>query len=321
MILLCVVGFVCGVLLSVFFSASEIGFLSSSLLKLRHRQEQGDQRAARVYRLLRKPEKFLATALVGTNISNVLSSSLLTYLLIQAGIENEKSSFLVTLLFTPFVVVFAELIPKNVGRYLREEFSCRTISAVHFFEKLFMPLVVLIEKFSMIMVKLVIGKVSPRSPFVTKEEIKSLIKEIASHGIIDRGEQQAIEEVFEFRRSKVKDVSVPLKNIIGLDYTDSRDRIERVMRKSGFTRYPVFKDRAIVGYVNIFDVFYNPETKWHSLIRPITKVGMNQRLYEVFATLKAKKENIAILYKGKKLYGIVTVQDIIREIMTSIVQM
>ncbi|UCC94784.1 MAG: DUF21 domain-containing protein [Candidatus Omnitrophota bacterium] len=297
-----------------FFAASEISFISSSLLKLRHRQDKGDKCAARAYKLLLNPEKFLVTTLVGTNICVVLSSSLLTFFLIQLGIQ--QSNLWTTIVFTPLVVIFAELIPKNIGRYYREGLSSRFAGIITFFEKILAPVVITIEKASKLLVKMFMKKVKPRSPFVTKEEIKSLIKEIEKEGGIDRGEKEAIEEVFEFRLSRIKDVCVSVRHIIGLDYSDSYENILKVIREKGFTRYPVFKNKQIKGYINTYDLFYNPQGDWHALIRPITKVGFNQKLYEVFTGLKARKESIALVLKGKKTYGIVTLQDLIREIIT-----
>ncbi|MFH1772170.1 MAG: CNNM domain-containing protein [Candidatus Omnitrophota bacterium] len=305
-------------LLQGFFAASEISFISSVMLTLRHRQEKGDKRAKKVYSLMSKPEKFLATTLVGTNISVVLSSSLMTLFFISLGIGN--SNIWVTVIFTPLVVVFAELIPKNIGKYFREDFSCRVVNIIDFFQRIFSPAVTGILGVSNFIVGLVVGHSRKRSPFVTKEEIKFLLKEIQKQGGIDRGEQEAIEEVFEFKSSKIKDVCVSLNKVAGFDYTDSFERIVEIARGSRFTRFVVFKNREVVGYVNIFDIFYNPGKNWHYLIRPIPKVGANQKLYEVFTRLKSDKESIALVLKGRRPSGIITLQDLIREVITSIVK-
>ncbi|MBD3264702.1 MAG: hypothetical protein GF375_06340 [Candidatus Omnitrophica bacterium] len=50
------------------------------------------------------------------------------------------------------------------------------------------------------------------------------------------------------------------------------------------------------------------------------RVGLNQKLYEVFTLLKSNKENMALVMKGKKVYGIVTLQNIITEIISSIIK-
>lgn len=305
--------------INIFFTVAEISFISSSTLRLRHRREKGNKAAGRACRLLQKPERFLATALIGMNITIVLATSFITYFFIESGIT--QNYFWITAFFTPIVVIFAEMIPKNVGRYFKEDFICWASGPMLFFETVFMPFIVLFERVSRWLVRRIIGKVKERSPFVTKQEIKSLINEVERGGGIDRGEKEAIEEVFQFRESRVKDVCLRLKSIVGIDYTDSSEVILKIIQEKGFTRYPVFNNKEIVGYLNIYDLFYNPKQDWHSLVRPITRVGVNQKLYEVFAILNSKKESIALVFKGKRVYGMVTVQDSIREIITSIIKM
>ena len=170
------IGCVLFVVLQGFFAASEISFISSNIVKLRHRQNKGDKKAKRVYELILNPEKFLATTLVGINISVVLSTSLLTFFLIRSGIKG--SNIWITFIFTPFIVIFAELIPKNIGRFFKESFSCRVVSLISFFEKLFLPVVEMIEAISRVVVGIFVKKSKRLSPFVTKEEIKFLVKEI-----------------------------------------------------------------------------------------------------------------------------------------------
>lgn len=335
MLYLYIFGCLLFVVVQAFFAAVEISVISSSMLKLRHRQDRGDQKAGKVYQLLLNPERFLATTLVGINFSLVLSSSFITFLFIHLGIH--RSNFWATVLFTPLIVIFGELIPKNIGRHFREDFSCTVVGIFYFFEKMLFLIVSSIEAVSRFLIDTFVGKVRKRSLFVTKEEIKYLVKEIEHQGGIDKGEKEAIEEVFEFRRSKVKDVYVHLSKAVTLGYNDSYEKILEVVKRHGLTRYPVSsaksgslsvrqsgalggKNREIIGYINIYDLFYNPDSDWHLFIRPITKIGCNQKLYEAFTALRAKKENIVLVFKGKKPCGIITLEDLMREIILSIIK-
>ena len=159
-----------------------------------------------------------------------------------------------------------------------------------------------------------------RSLFVTKEEIKLFVNEIQKQGGIDRGEKEAIEEVFEFRSDKIKDVCLSIKKVVAFDYTDSRKTVLSKIRKNSFTRYLVYKNKEIVGYVNIYDLFYNERSDWQVFIRTIPKVGFNQKLQEVFTRLKADRESMALVIKGRKAHGIITIHDITREIISAIIK-
>jgi len=306
------------VFLQGFFSASEISFISSSALKLRHRRDKGDKNAKRVYESIMNPEGFLIVTLIGTNISVVLSSSFLTFFLIKMGVSS--SNLWITFIFTPFVVVFAELIPKNIGRFFREDFSCKAAGLFGFFKKIFLPIVKIIEVISKFLIRLFIKKAKHRSPFVTKEEIRLLVKEIESQGGIDKGEKEAIEEVFEFRSDRVKDICVEVKKAAALDYADPYETVLETVKRHNYTRYPVFKNKEAAGYLNIYDLFYGNSRNWQSFIRPVIKVGLNQKLQDVFTRLQSQKESMALVFKGRKVYGIITMEDIVREIITSIVK-
>jgi len=316
-IILYVAGCVVFLILQGIFSGAEIAFISSNRIRLQHRLRKGDKRAGKALRLISNPEKFLATTLIGTNISVVVSSSLATLCLISLGVE--RSNMWTTLLFTPIVVIFAELFPKNIGTYYRERFSYIIAPCIAFFESLLLPAVIAAEYTSRFFVRIFIGKSKKLSLFVTREEIKSIFKEKESSKVLDKGEKEAIEDILDFKETKVKDVMAPFNRIVGFDYTDSYEFLLKKASRHKFTRYPVFKNREIKGYINIFDIFYKGG-EWLKLIRPIMKFGESQKLYEVFTALREKQESIALVMRGRKVIGLVTIEDIIREIITSIVK-
>jgi len=311
------IGIVFFLFMQAFFAAGEIAFISSSLMRLRHRKEKGDKRAAQVYRMMARPEKFLATVLVGINLSVVISTALLTALLVSMGVSN--GSLWVTALFTPLVVVFAELVPKDIGRYYREEFSCRAIGIFNVFAKAFRPASVGLEAVNRILVRIFIKNAKVRSPFVTREEIRSLLNEIKSEGAIDTGEQQAIEEVIDFKNDKVSQVYVPLVKTAAIGHEASRQDVVNAIGSFGYTRYPVFKGKHIIGYINAYDIFYEPQVDWRRFIRPILRISYDANLYEAFSRLKKKKESIAVIVRGKASYGIVTLRDLMRAIIVSLI--
>ena len=299
------------------FSAAEIAFISSDRIRLQHRVRKGDKRAKEALHLISNPEKLLATTLIGSNISVVISSSLATLYLIAQGVE--RSNMWITFLFTPIVVIFAELFPKNIGTYYRERLSYVIAPYIVFFEYLLLPAVIAVEYVSRFSVKMFTGNNKKYSLFVTREEIKSIFKERKSSAVLDEGEKEAIEDILDFKETKVKDVMTPLKHVAGFDYADSYESVLKRAGRYNFTRYPVFRNREVKGYINIFDIFYN-DGNWLNLIRPIMKVGESQKLYEVFTALRDEQESIALVMRGRKAIGIVTIEDIVREIITSIVK-
>jgi len=313
MIYLYLLGTIFFLFLQGFFCVSEISFVSTDFLRLQKKKEK-DKKAFILEKILAVPERYFSTILIGTNLSMVISTTLITYFLIEIGIKN--SNLWVTFLFTPLVVIFAELFPKNIARYYQEDLAIKIAHLFKLWEMLFYPLVISVEKITSLFTGRFLKKKKPL--FTVKEEIKALIAEVEKEGGLEKGEKEAIEDIFDFVQKKVKDICVPFKKVSTLDYSEPLERIKEKIQKLKFTRFPILAQHKIIGYLNIFDLFYQEEKDWRQLIRPVSIVGASQKLYEVFSLLKDKKENIAVVMKGKKILGIVTLEDIIKEILTSL---
>ena len=306
-----------GVIIFVFFaglfSSLETAFVCTDHLKLKQLKTARPKTYKALSRLFTRPEHFLATTLVGTNLCIVTSSSLLTLALVTLGIEN--ASFWVAMTLTPFVLLFGEMLPKSLGRVFQVKLILYWLSFFRFLAFILRPLVAVIEFFPLRIIRFFFKDTKHT---LSKDDLKILTETLHSQGSIERVEKEAIVDALGFSHDRIKDVFVPLKKTVGLDYIDNRQTILAKAGRFGFTRYPVFRNKEIIGYLNIFDLFYKEGESWHKLIRPIVKVGINQRLDDVLALLRRKKENIAVVFKGRRAYGIVSTQDIIREVISAL---
>jgi putative hemolysin len=227
----------------------------------------------------------------------------------------KNPSFWVALTLTPFVLIFGEMFPKNIGRVFQIKFVLYWLTPFRFFEFLLRPLVTVINFFPS---KIVTLFFKDKKYILSKDDLKILTETLHSQGSIERLEKEAIVDALGFSQDRIKDVYLPFKKVVGIDYIDTQESILAKAQHHGFTRYPVFKNKEVVGYLNIFDLFYKECSDWHSLIRPIVKVGINQRLDDVLSLLRRKKENIALVFKGKGPCGIVSTQDLIREVISAL---
>ena len=112
-----VVLFLIGMQLSAFFSGSETGFYRVSHLQLALQQQQGDAVARRLGTFLRHPERFVSTTLVGNNVANYLTTIAIGLFVAEMSVWAETSGgaeITATLIMTPVVFVFGELIPKSL---------------------------------------------------------------------------------------------------------------------------------------------------------------------------------------------------------------
>ena len=299
------------ILMEGFFSGSETALVSCNRMKIRHRVEKGRAGARILWSMLQDPHRILATMLVGTNICVVTATIIATDLCLK--VFQERGSLVAMLIMTPLVLCFGEMIPKAVFRIYSDRILVVTAPLLAVLQKILMPVVVILEWLSGIIIRGFGLKQGKRNPFMSKEDIELLVQQITSEGVLEMSEQEAIHQIFDFRYIRVGDIMMTLQKVVSIDYNDNRDTIIEKARKYGFTRFPVLENRRVKGILNIFDIYYN-EGNWCDFIRPVRKVYPNQRITELFMKMKRDKELMTVVIRNEKMVGIVTLQDIIDEI-------
>jgi putative hemolysin len=160
-----------------------------------------------------------------------------------------------------------------------------------------------------------------REFFVTREELKTIVTESAEKGVLRLRERDMLHGVFDFGRTTAADVMVPLERVTSISEAASVEDLKRLVRAKGHTRVPVYRERPedVVGFINIFDVLYagSEETALAEHVRPIRRVHGGRRLDGLLIELLCARTPIAAVDADSagKCVGIVTVEDIVEEIM------
>lgn len=97
--------------IAAFFSAAETALTAASKPLMHQLNEEGDQRAGTVTRLLDQRERLISTALLGNNVVNILASALTTSVMIEA-FGNEGVVY-ATVIMTFLIVIYGEILPKT----------------------------------------------------------------------------------------------------------------------------------------------------------------------------------------------------------------
>lgn len=273
--------------------------------------EKGNPTARLIWSMLQNLHRILATTLVGTNICVVTGSIFATHLCMR--LFGEEGPVIATLIMVPLNLIFGEIYPKSIYRIHTGRFLYMTAPLLAFFQRMLLPITILIEYVSNIIMKGLGIKRKKKDFFLTQEDIELLVRQIASEGVLERSEQGAIHQIFDFRHTRVKDIMVRLQDVASIDYSDARETIIEEARKKRFTRYPVLENKQIKGILNIFDIFYN-DGDWHRFIRPVRQVYANQRINQVLYQMQRNKELISVVVRKGKFIGIITLEDILEEI-------
>lgn len=304
------------VVLSAFFSGAETIFLSASKIRIEvlfRRQVKGIKR---VYSFIKHPELFIVTVLVGNNLSNVIFSSLIVLIL-----KESLDDFLIVIISTSVLLIFAEIIPKAIGWEFANQLIIRTSKILNIFKFIFYPINGLLTSISNFLLKRfhVSGEQSFES-ILTRKDVRKFIHESEQHGIIESKEKEIISRVFSLRQTRVKETMIPRTDIVAVKENISIPKLVETFNQSGLSRLPVLKENIdyITSVVLAKDLFLQPK-KLTDIAQEILYVPETKLAYELLQEFRRRSMSIAVVvdeYGGTA--GLVTLEDLIEELFGEI---
>lgn len=312
-------------LFSAFFSASEAALIAINKVRLRHMMEKKKRGAGRVWGLVARMDKLIATILIGNNLVNTAIAAIATVIFSQF-FDPGKAVVISTVVITFVLVVFGELTPKIMGTNHPEGVAFLFRHAISFFIRVFSPISNLLTAISNGLIRLLGGNPHHRSPLVTEEEIRMMIQIGKEEGFYGDNERKMLERIFHFDEIDVRDVMTPLSDMAAVSLDMDTEALERVLMEEGHNRIPVYRaERAnIVGIIYVRDLLYL--FKNHSLFQledlmsaPFF-VAPNQKVAELLKEFQKQKIQIAIVRdpKSQQTLGLVTLEDLLEEIVGEI---
>lgn len=307
---------------SAFFAAAEAALIALNKVRLRHLVEAKKRGAKRLYNIVSRMDKFIATILVGNNFVNTAIASIST-LLIAEQFGEQNAMIYGTIFITLFIVILCELAPKTIATNHPEGtafFVRHLVSALIF---VFQPVTNMLTWASNGVIRFFGANPHHRSPLVTEEEIKMMITIGREEGFYGDQERRMIERIFHFDEVFVRDVMTPLEKVTSVPLDIAQDELERVLMEEGHNRVPVYdgKPENIVGILYVRDLLYliknSSLIQLRDLISAPYFVPGSKKVNELLKEFQARKVQIAIVRdeKTQKVSGLVTLEDLIEEIV------
>ncbi|MGB3458512.1 MAG: hemolysin family protein [Halobacteriota archaeon] len=306
------------ILLSSFFAAAEMAFVSIDRITVREESVKGKKNAILLEKLLESPDEVVSAVVVCNNLVNItasiLAGAIATDLLGNIGLG------IATAVMTSLIVIFGEVIPKAYG-INNAQFAFKVSRHLHLIRTIFYPIVkaftVISDAFLNIMGKEKRGKL-----IVTEEEIKTLMDLGVQNGTIKKDEQELVEEIFEFDETEAKEVYVPVKQIVGLQENDTVEELINKSIKTGHSRFPIYRENKadIVGMVHVKDALLKDKNMpVKEIMREIIKIPPKMKVDDVLRKMQRMKMHMAVIQsKEGKIIGLVTMEDLIEEIFGEI---
>ncbi|WP_330651496.1 HlyC/CorC family transporter [Tepidibacter aestuarii] len=309
--------------ISSFFSASETALMSLSKIKIRHMKEENVEGADVVSKLIENPNKLLGAILVGNNVVNIGASAIATSLFI--GLFKENGAAVATAFMTILVLIFGEITPKSLAAQNSETVSLQVSKVISIVVIVLSPIVFIFNYISKFIIKLFGGNPDAHQPFITEEELRTMVDVSHEEGVLEVGEKEMIQNVFEFGDLQAKDAMIQRTDVIAVDVEDTYEELVETFQHGHFSRMPIYEESIddIIGILNVKDLaFVNKDRDTFDIrkyMRDPYYTFEFKKITELFQEMREEKIHMAIVldeYGGTA--GIITIEDLIEEIVGDI---
>lgn len=322
------------VLLSGFFSGSEMAFVSANRLKLEIESRKNTATGRSLSFFSENPETFLTTTLVGNNIVNVLYATLMAIFLVEPVQQIYASAFgatpsmamtllIQTLIASIIILLIGEILFKAIFRILADTMVKVVAMPLRVCNFMLKPLIVVSNSSSNILVRWMrVGSERSEKVF-RRQDVEMIFKELRDSGgseDIDQDDSEILHNVLELSNKRVKETMVPRTEMVAVDRSSSLDELKNLFVSSGYSKIPVYQDTIddVIGVVFAYDLFNNPESI-SDITRPVKLIPSSKKSKDLLQEFRQSNISVAIVideYGGTA--GMVTIEDLIEEVVGDI---
>ncbi|MBQ7645483.1 MAG: HlyC/CorC family transporter [Spirochaetales bacterium] len=341
-ILLVSIGLVLCILLSAFFSASEMAFSACNTVRLENIKDEkakGWRKARTALRIAGNFDNTLSAILIGNNLVNIAASSLASVLIILA-MGSDSYTWLATVILTVLIIIFGETIPKIFAKKNSTSFAMKASSAINVMIFIFKPVIWIIVGLTHLITMAMKEEVDEEND-ESVEELQSIIETAEDEGIIDESDSNLMQAAIDFADISASEVMTARVDVHAIDIDDSWEEIRTEIDNSPYSRIPVYQDSIdnIIGILHLNMVYkalaeheenalFSSDTDHDSQDAPIDLrpllmkpcyVYKAMKLPKVLNTLKSAKQHLAIVtdeYSGT--LGVISMEDVLEQIVGEI---
>jgi CBS domain containing-hemolysin-like protein len=316
--------------LEMLYSGGEVALFASDINKLKNLAHQGSKASKLAVKLKARPEWYISTALIGTNLAIIIASTLATALLISFyGPERGEKIAFMFMIPTLFLMIIVRSLFLNYA----EAMAVRVVWFIRFSSILFYPVAFVIATVSRGTVHLSADDKISETSHITKDGLKYILGEKTKGGDILTREKEMVSRVFDFSELTAVKIMVPISALTSLPASMKISEAVNVVADKKYMRIPVYEDTVynIIGILNYFDLFgmllkdrqaangVGEATVASCMRTDVFYVPETKKVSELLAAMQKKDEQMAVVvdeYGGAT--GVVTIEDIGEEIVGTI---
>jgi putative hemolysin len=311
-------------------SGTETALTSVGRLRVRFLAEQGSSAAQILQRLRADPNRFLSTVLfintlaliVASTATALMSDSILT----RAGVPSGWRiwlTLLVSVALSVVLLIFAEVTPKTLAIAQAERWALAAAGPVDRVASFLSPILWAVTIIS----RGITGGRAARAPYLTEEELLTVLHVSEEQGVIEEQEHQMIHGIIEIGDKTVREIMIPRTDIVAVDQTAQLRDVAKLFKEHRHTRMPVYEEDIdhIIGLIHTKDLllFYTLSSSqkfdMDKVLRPIKFTPEQKKVDELLNEMRTEKQHMMIVvdeYGGTA--GLVTLEDLLEEIVGEI---
>ncbi len=314
MIILAIVLFLFGLVLSAFFSGSETGLYRVSRTRLVLDGLGGSRGARALIWLLNRPTIFVATALVGNNLANFLTSFALVLGIGVLFVDSSLAEMLGTILMTPIVFVFGELLPKHWFFQAPYRLLNRVRPFLLLAMVVFLPVSLLLA-----LLAAALHALTGQTPFrlrlaMARGELAQLLRAGEEAGILHSGQRSLAEQLFDVGNRLAVSFAVPLDRLAAVDLPIDQET-KAAARRQNHPIVLVRRKGRIVGYLRYSELVTGEQ---QVEIRPVIRVTLTERHLPTLLKLYDEASEVALLCdENRQPLSVVTRRQLLQPMLKS----
>jgi len=322
------------ILISGFFSGSEIAFVTANKLKLEIESRKNTLNARALSFFSKKPGTFLTTTLVGNNIINVIYATLMALFLVEPIettysrlFEGDPSIATIllfqTLIASVIIMIFGEILPKAIYRIQADTMVKVVAIPLFILNYILRPLIVIANTASDFLVKILKSGTEKSDKIFRRQDVEMIFKELSDSGgneNFDKEDSEILQNVLDLSSKRVKDTMVPRTEIVAVEKNETLENVQKTFITSGYSKLPVYQDTIddVIGVVFAYDLFNDPASL-PEIIRPVKLIPSSKKSKDLLTEFRQSNSSVAIVideYGGTA--GLITIEDLIEEVVGDI---
>ena len=321
----CVVG-------GAYFAATESSFSAVNKIKIKALADDGNKKALGVMYVLNKFDKALTTLLLGNNITKIAGAAVFTIIateifsekigMDQKFLDSFAFSMICSVMSTVIIFLFSEMIPKSFANDRSESVSLFFQGSLRFLMKIFKPFSAFFGLISSFATRIFAKK--EVEPSITEDELTEIIETAEEEGVVDEEQSDMLKSALEFAKTTVGDIMTMEKDIDYIRINATPSEILDAIRKTNHSRLPVKAENSerVIGILRtrayLIEHKRNPNVRLRSVLRAPYRVRKDAKIDDLLTDMRQHKIQTAIVLDDKKVVGLVTIEDILEELVGEI---